>query len=88
MEDIIVTQFRSVQIGKGYDADAVDDLLDEVAVRLRTYAPPLEMSPEAEATSMQELKRAVTRYRALVALSVVAIAGGVVVMVMTALGTA
>lgn len=35
-EDVLGQRFRSTKFRQGYDQDAVDDLLDEVVVALRT----------------------------------------------------
>lgn len=40
-ESVVLAQFTDVPLsGEGYDADAVDELLDAVADRLRAYAGP------------------------------------------------
>ncbi|MDQ0646108.1 cell division septum initiation protein DivIVA [Microbacterium natoriense] len=51
VDEIVLAQFRNVPFfGAGYDADAVDNLLDEVSVRLRAYDP--ESAQEAELRAM------------------------------------
>lgn len=55
VDEIVLAQFRKVPFfGTGYDADAVDNLLDEVSVRLRVYDPESaqEKAQEAELRAM------------------------------------
>jgi DivIVA domain-containing protein len=55
VDEIVLAQFRNVPFfGTGYDADAVDNLLDEVALQLRAYVPESaqEKAQEAELRAM------------------------------------
>lgn len=50
VEEIVLAQFRNVPLfGTGYDADAVDDLLDAVSVQVRTYDPESAQDKAQEA---------------------------------------
>lgn len=89
-DDIVVKQFRSVQFPQeGYHADTVDDLLDEIVIRLRSYdpPPPAPVTGPAEAPT-KEAVRALVTFRVLTVLGVIALIGGVVMIVMRALGNA
>ncbi|MFF1539561.1 DivIVA domain-containing protein [Microbacterium sp. NPDC058269] len=89
-DDIVIRQFRRVQFaGEGYDADSVDDLLDEIVIQLRSYDPPPEAP--AEGPPMPPTKdavRALVTFRALTVLGVIGIVGGIVIIAMRLLGSA
>lgn len=89
-DDIVVRQFRQVQFaGEGYHADSVDDLLDEVVMRLRSYDPPAETPSEGPPMPpTKEAARALVTFRVLTALGVIGLVGGVVIIAMRALGNA
>lgn len=56
--DIVVKRFRSVPFfGVGYDADAVDDLLDRVAMQLRVHEPDSAEEDAQEAELRATLAR-------------------------------
>ncbi|MGQ7312545.1 DivIVA domain-containing protein [Microbacterium arabinogalactanolyticum] len=50
-------EFRSVALfGAGYDADAVDDLLDRIAVQLREYEPGAQLRAEQERQDERDVR--------------------------------
>jgi len=56
-DDVVHKEFRSVALfGAGYDADAVDDLLDRVAVQLREYEPGAQLQADQERQDERQVR--------------------------------